>query len=202
MDQAIYLGVDPGKNGGAALLDAQGGIIETWRWREGQDPLSSYNILLNYTRYKNIYSYIEHIKLFPTLPPPIILNTQALLVNLGQWHAVLDILQIPYQSIPPNDWQARYGLRHWRKRKAKLDADATSSTPKAHLPNSPLALAKLLWPNAPLKTQADDGVAVALLLADLARRDNQASNDRQAGLPLTTTSRRTKTKTTTTTRRR
>ena len=59
VDEArVYLGVDPGKNGGAALLDEGGGIVEVWRWREGKDPLSSYNLLLKYAGYKSIYSYI------------------------------------------------------------------------------------------------------------------------------------------------
>ena len=191
MDQArvYYLGVDPGKNGGAALLDAGGGIIEVWRWREGKDPLSSYNILLKYAGYKSIYSYIEHIRLFPALPPAILLNTQALLVNVGQWHAVLDLLGIPYLQITPADWQARYGLRHWRKRQAKLDALANQAQVPAL--TNPLALARHLWPDAPLRTQADDGVAVALLLADLARRDHLLAttaprHDDQHPLPLTT----------------
>ena len=101
MDQArVYLGVDPGKNGGAALLDAGGGIVEVWRWRESKDPLSSYNILLKYAGYKSIYSYIEHIRIFPALPPAVMLNTQALLVNVGQWHAILALLRIPTSRSP------------------------------------------------------------------------------------------------------
>jgi hypothetical protein len=188
-----YLGIDPGRNGGAALLDAGGGIVEVWRWREGRDPISSYHILGKYIGYKiPIYSYIEHIRLFPTLPPPILLNTQALLINVGQWHATLAILGIPYVAIPPTDWQARYGLQHWRKRQAKRDALAQ----RAQVPalTTPLALARHIWPDAPLRTQADDGVAVALLLADLARRDHQLAtaaqhhDDQQQPLPLTITS--------------
>jgi hypothetical protein len=162
-----------------------------WRWREGRDPISSYHILGKYIGYKiPIYSYIEHIRLFPTLPPPILLNTQALLINVGQWHATLAILGIPYVAIPPADWQARYGLQHWRKRQAKRDALAQ----RAQVPalTTPLALARHIWPDAPLRTQADDGVAVALLLADLARRDHQLAtatlhpDGQQQPLPLTT----------------
>jgi|GEM_PF-4778400 len=37
-----------------------------------------------------------------------------------------------------------------------------------------------LWPTAPLPCLADDGKAVALLLADLARRDHLAGIDRAA----------------------
>jgi hypothetical protein len=166
-----YLGIDPGLKGGAALLDADGGIIEVWRWRESKDPIYTYNLLLSYIGYRiKIYSYIEQIRLFPALPPAILINSQTLLVNVGQWHAILDLLRIPYLQITPADWQARYGLTHWRKRKAQRDALAKRAQTPAL--TTPLALARHLWPDAPLRTQADDGMAVALLLADLARRDH------------------------------
>lgn len=175
---SAYLGIDPGKKGGAALLDAAGGFLDAWRWKEGgadprhsgADPRHSYDLLLRYG-VRVVFTYIEKIELFRHLPINILLNTQALLVNVGQWLAVLDLLSLNYGQITPEAWQARYGLRHWRKRQAKLQA----LTKAAQVPalTSPLALARHLWPQAPLRTQADDGMAVALLLADLARRDHQ-----------------------------
>ena len=189
MDDQLYLGIDPGHRGGAALLDVAGRITDAWRWRPGHDPMQSYNNLYNYINsgYK-ILSYIEHIRLYPRLPLPVLLNTQNLLLNAGQWQALLDLLRIPYTQITPGDWQARYGLTHWRKRQARIITLARGTS----LPDltSPLALARHLWPDAPLQSQADDGIAVALLLADLARRDHQAPVAAQAPLPLTTTSQR------------
>lgn len=174
-------------------MDAGGGILEAWRWKVGEDPARSYQALAKYQ--PPPLGYIEQIRLFPGLAPAVLINTQALLVNVGQWQAVLDILGIRHAHITPNDWLARYGLSSWRKRKAHREA--LNKLARAPALSTPLDLARHLWPQAPLKTLADDGVAVALLLADLARRDdaiglgpwNTPGHD-QPPLPMTTKRRR------------
>jgi hypothetical protein len=56
------------------------------------------------------------------------------------------------------------GLHQWKKKLAINPGQLT-----------PLTLARQLWPDAALKYQADDGMAVGLILADLARKQAQGS---------------------------
>lgn len=65
-------------------------------------------------------------------------------------------LAIPYLEIEPATWQHKMGIWRWQKLGLL----------------SPLQLARKMCPNAPLKALADDGKAVAMLLADLARQDH------------------------------
>jgi len=98
-----------------------------------------------------------------------VINNLALVDNLGIWKGFCYAAGIPFTLIHPATWQAATGLRSWQA-KQKLNPAAPS----------PLSLARQLWPAAPLPYLADDGKAVALLLADLARRDSLAGIDRAA----------------------
>lgn len=72
-------------------------------------------------------------------------------------------------QVHPITWQNAYSLAKWQ---SKVKDNPASLTP--------LKLARQLWPQAPLEFQADDGKAVALILADLARRDSLTGLDRAA----------------------
>ncbi|MEW6385929.1 MAG: hypothetical protein AB1491_00210 [Thermodesulfobacteriota bacterium] len=170
--RSLFLGIDPGRKGGAGIVDDQGACVHSWRWKDS-DPLYTWYHLCEY-RDLLINIYIEAVRLFPALPKNVLLNTQALLLNAGRWMGMLDVLQVPYQLISVDEWQAHYNLTRWRKRKARIDRVLTQGhvklSPHTPGPTTPLSLARTFWPQAPLKTQADDGMAVGLLLADMARQ--------------------------------
>ena len=113
--------------------------------------------------------YIEMINAHPAEGIGHVINNLALVDNLGIWKGFCYAAGIPFTLIHPATWQAATGLRSWQA-KQKLNPAAPS----------PLSLARQLWPAAPLPYLADDGKAVALLLADLARRDHLAGYDRGA----------------------
>ncbi len=98
-----------------------------------------------------------------------VVNNMSLVENLGTWKGFCYAAGIPFTLIHPATWQAATGLRSWQARQKKDPAAP-----------SPLTLARRLWPSAPLSAQVDDGKAVALILADLARRDHLAGIDRAA----------------------
>jgi hypothetical protein len=98
-----------------------------------------------------------------------VVRNNALLVNWGIWQGFLLAAALPFALVHPATWQTAHGLRNWQAA-AKIDPAAPS----------PLSLARRLWPTAPLEFQADDGKAVALLLANLALQDAAAGIDRQA----------------------
>jgi hypothetical protein len=162
-----FLGIDPGQTGGLGVLDAQGGFVGAWRW-DSKAPINIYNRLILCRDMVNIV-YIEMINAHPGEGLGHVVNNMSLVDNLGTWKGFLFAAGIPFTLIHPATWQAAAGLRSWQA-KQKLNPA---------LP-SPLSLARSLWPAAPLPCLADDGKAVALILADLARRDHLAGFDRGA----------------------
>ena len=168
MDKRLFAGIDPGQTGGLGIVDSSGGFVGAWRW-DKKEPRNIYNILREYRERINIV-YLENINL-PTGGAGIdnkYCATGNLLINTGIWQGWLIALDLPVVSIAPITWQAAVGLHRW---KSKLIANPAGQTP--------LTLARSAWPGAPLEYQADDGKAVALLLADLAQRDARAGIDRR-----------------------
>jgi len=165
--EKYHCGIDPGATGGIGIIDSRGQFAAAHRW-DRKNPARLYSIIL---LLKGMVDkiYIELIQTFPQKDVGFITRNQATLVNYGIWQGMLYAAGVPFVTISPITWQAATGLRSWQA-KQKLNPAAPS----------PLSLARQLWPAAPLPYLADDGKAVALLLADLARRDSLAGIDRAA----------------------
>ena len=162
METGYFVGIDPGATGALGIVGERGEFIAAHRWRPGR-ARSLYHILYG-IREKVRRLYIEQVRIFPREEIGFIIQGQSLLVNLGIWQGFALAMGLTHVMIDPATWQAAYGLTHWR-------------TQGLH---SPLTLARVIWPNAPLAHRADEGAACALLLADLARRDYQLGLDRAA----------------------
>lgn len=163
----VFVGIDPGNTGGLGILDGQGGFLAAWRWNQ-KTPLYLYDKLL---LFKDLIGavYLEMVRVFPREQKGFITQNQGLLVNSGIWQGWLLTLNLAFLQIDPATWQAAQKLLHWQKRREKDQRQ-----------HSPLTLARSRWPAAPLEYQADDGKAVALLLADLAYKDHREGIDRGA----------------------
>jgi len=156
-----FVGVDCGKIGGLGVVDQSGQVVGAHRWRPGSDLYNILSLIKN-----NIIGdiYIELVQVFPGLGRGLAVQTQSLFVNMGIWQGWCIALDIGFITVSPLTWQAAFNLTHWQAEKKV----------------SPLELARQLFPGAALGSQADSGKAVALLLADLARRDHVAGLDRGA----------------------
>jgi len=165
--EKYHCGIDPGATGGIGIIDSRGQFVAAHRW-DRKNPARLYKIiLLLYGVVDDIY--IEMINAHPAEGIGHVINNLALVDNLGIWKGFCYAAGIPFTLIHPATWQTATGLRSWQA-KQKLNPGSPS----------PLSLARQLWPAAPLPYLADDGKAVALLLADLARRDHLAGYDRGA----------------------
>jgi hypothetical protein len=162
MINQVFAGIDPGATGGLGIVDHLGQCIATTRWDKA-NPARLYQVL---QAYRPINTLIEIVAIFPRAGMGHAVMGQSLLVNAGIWRGFLIGLGLSWGEIHPSSWLARYALHHWQK---KQKAGDTAQ-------HSPLTLARELWPAAPLQYQADDGKAVGLLLAELARREYQLSS--------------------------
>ena len=156
----LYLGIDPGMSGGAGVLDSQGQYVDAWRW-DKRNPLTSWHKLMKHSEHIRAAT-IEIINPFSGLHGR---NFMALAENSGAWKMMLILLDIAWGEVYPATWQAATGLRHWKK---AWETDKTKPCP--------LSLARIRWPEAGLRFQADDGMAVGLILADLAREAHLSAN--------------------------
>lgn len=156
MDTKLFLGIDPGAGGGCGLVTVTGEYETSYRWPR-KDPAVMYYLLKSYGD-RLVAAYIEVVGLFPGAGIAMATAMQSLLINAGIWRGWLMALDIPWGEIHPNSWQSQVGLFRWQK---KLAADPSALTP--------LKLARDLYPDADLRFQADDGKAVGLILAGLAR---------------------------------
>ncbi len=157
MSGSYYLGIDPGVRGAMAVVDQAGHYLAAARWSKPR-PRSIFHRLEALQGGLQAV-YLEQVRVFPRAGMAHVTQGQSLLVNQGIWQGWLIALALPYRLIDPATWQSQAGLFHWRKKLA--------ANPRSH---SPLTMARQVWPQAPYTSQPDDGIAVALILADLARR--------------------------------
>lgn len=163
----FFVGIDPGQTGGIGILDGQGRFVAAHRW-DKRDPKHLYD-LLYYSRGIILRVYIENVNL-PQTGAGLenkFCGSGNLLVNVGIWQGFLIALDIRYDEIAPQTWQAAVGLHRWKK-----------AWQGNHNMPSPLSVARSRWPGAPLEFAIDDGKAVGLILASLALEDYQKGIDR------------------------
>jgi hypothetical protein len=167
----LFCGIDPGSRGGAGIINATSEFVHAWRWKSA-DPAHALRELARFQD-RIAAAYLERVQLFPQLKVAFMVSMQNLLANAGIWQGFMISLGIEFGVILPHTWKGIVGLTNWRQRQhrtSRLLEGVAEGVRQAVLEMTPLGLAKRLWPQAPLKTDADDGMAVGLLLAECARR--------------------------------
>lgn len=147
----IYIGIDPGKNGGIAVLHVlknnQFVSVSTYVFDE-----TTLIIILN--EVKNYYCKctLEHVH---AMPKQGVSSTFNFGMNFGFIQGVLRAYEIPYELVTPQKW--------------KKEFSCTSDK------NTSIEVCKRLFPGVNLKAtdrckKDHDGIAEALLIAEYGRR--------------------------------
>ena len=142
----IYIGVDPGKNGGIAIIDSDGVIAF---------PFSEERLLIELDGIAQEYEcicYLEHVH---AMPKQGVSSTFNFGMNFGFIQGVLKAYEIPYELVTPQKW--------------KKEFSCTSDK------NTSIEVCKRLFPNVNIKAterckKDHDGMAEALLIAEYGRR--------------------------------
>ena len=142
----IYIGVDPGKNGGIAIIDSDGVIAF---------PFSEERLLIELDGIAQEYEcicYLEHVH---AMPKQGVSSTFNFGMNFGFIQGVLKAYEIPYELVTPQKW--------------KKEFSCTSDK------NTSIEVCKRLFPGVNLKAterckKDHDGIAEALLIAEYGRR--------------------------------
>ena len=142
----IYIGVDPGKNGGIAIIDSDGVIAF---------PFSEERLLIELDGIAQEYEcicYLEHVH---AMPKQGVSSTFNFGMNFGFIQGVLKAYAIPYELVTPQKW--------------KKEFSCTSDK------NTSIEVCKRLFPCVNLKAtdrckKDHDGMVEALLIAEYGRR--------------------------------
>lgn len=147
----IYIGIDPGKNGGIAIVSTFANKIEKIgvKCYSDEDLL---DILKDAEKYIQKVCYLEHVH---AMPKQGVSSTFNFGMNFGFIQGVLKAYGIPYELVTPQKW--------------KKEFSCTSDK------NTSIEVCKRLFPGVNLKAtdrckKDHDGIAEALLIAEYGRR--------------------------------
>lgn len=147
----LYLGIDPGFSGAWGLIDHHG------QYRACGDMHHTDKYLLTQFVFEEIVDALhgdDHevvVETVHSMPKQGVASSFKFGVAYGGAVALAERLNSAWHMVTPQVW----------KRALKLDSDKQKS----------LALARQLWPEAPLKRQKDNGRAEALLMAYWLRKE-------------------------------
>ena len=92
----IYLGIDPGLNGGMAMVSES--FIAT-------RPFTDMKSMLDWLRESPVEDFFATIELVHSIHGSSAKSNFEFGKNLGEWIGLLTALSIPYQMVPPQTWQ-------------------------------------------------------------------------------------------------
>ena len=141
----IYVGIDPGKNGGLAILNGE--EVQTFRYDR-----NTYRCVLSDLRGEKAVCCLEHVSAMPGQGVTSMFHFGE---GFGWLQGTLEAYDIPYELVRPQKW--------------KKEFSCTSDK------NTSIEVCKRLFPNVNLKAtdrckKDHDGMAEALLIAEYGRR--------------------------------
>lgn len=148
MKERAWVGIDPGKEGAAALIYRDGQVVSDWPGC----PSEAAELLLSWRTEFNVeLAALENVH---SMPGQGVKSMFSFGQNFGQWQGILAALSVPCLQPNPRDWQK--GLVN--------NSDGPDAKARS------LAVARRLFPDVDLSRKKDHGKADALLLAWWARR--------------------------------
>ena len=148
----IYIGIDPGKKGGVAVIEADNAAAMPWR----DDAFVRYMRTIRHEADMDGQQIIAAVEKVGAMPGQGTVSMFSFGESFGFILGVLTAYGIPYQLVPPRKWKAEFGL---------LNTDKQAS----------VDVAKRLFPGVNLLPtdrcrKESDGMSDALLMAEYARR--------------------------------
>jgi Holliday junction resolvasome RuvABC endonuclease subunit len=115
----IYVGIDPGSNGGIAALDAPGNVVLTAKIPE--TAVGILDVLRSVTQLGPTRAVLEHVH---TMPKQGIVSAFTFGQGFGALRMALAATEIPYDLVVPRKWQAllSIGVTHGDKNITKRRA--------------------------------------------------------------------------------
>lgn len=149
----IYIGVDPGKKGGYAVISKSetGQAVFAYPWDDDFFAMEMASLM----QFKE-HGIVAAVEKVGAMPGQGVTSMFSFGQSFGFILGVLTAFGIPYQLVPPRKWKAEFGLLNTEKQDS-------------------VVVAKRLFPNVSLLPtercrKESDGMSDALLMAEYARR--------------------------------
>ena len=149
--KTVFIGIDPGKNGGIAIIDAQDGLAQTAPYSD-TGLIDALQMITEAYADVGIICCLEKVGAMPGQGVVSMFNFGQ---SYGYIKGVLESFRIPYQEITPQKWKREFGL--------SSDKAASAEVCRKLFPDINLLA-------TPRSKKPHDGMAEALLMAEYARR--------------------------------
>nr|MBA3776574.1 hypothetical protein [Betaproteobacteria bacterium] len=101
----IYVGIDPGKTGGIAILDAQARLLLAAPMPNTVVGLGTTMRLMKFTHQDNLRVTLEYVR---SMPGQGHVGAFTFGRGFGNLEGMLEVLGIRYSTVVPRLWQARF----------------------------------------------------------------------------------------------
>lgn len=151
--KTLFIGIDPGKNGGIAYIDTENNLCRTLQYSDTA-LISLCSDAYCFHERSNIET-ICCLEKVGAMPGQGVVSMFNFGQSVGYIKGVLEAFRIPYQEITPQKWKKEFGLNS--------DKAASAEVCRKLFPDSSLLA-------TPKCKKPHDGMAEALLMAEYARR--------------------------------
>jgi hypothetical protein len=179
---SVCIGIDPGNEGGIAVMDTDGRVVRTWRMptlkgKHETLDLSAMGVILTRTKPNSIYNdvvllCVEKIQMGIRKVNPATMS--GLFRAVGEIHGIAHMMRLPYEEVSPLTWQKLLvGVPKVKLEKGATEAQKTAAR-KAWKQEITHA-ARRRWPTADLigsthpSAKESSGISDALWIAEYAR---------------------------------
>tara|TARA_R100001594_G_scaffold27172_1_gene51934 strand:+ start:242 stop:784 length:543 start_codon:yes stop_codon:yes gene_type:complete len=147
--QKIFIGIDPGKNGGVAVInemDDDNEHVITFRCPKNPKTmsLSLMSTIPTNVSYENVMVLIEHVH---AMPKNGVVSMFSFGQNLGHWEGILGAFELNVEYAGPRTWMAHYDCKPGMDKKDR----------KRYL----RGIAEELFPNIKMTFNISDAILIA-----------------------------------------
>jgi crossover junction endodeoxyribonuclease RuvC len=145
----LFMGIDPGLSGAWAVIDSAGGYVSAGDMHNEDGRVLTRHVWADMVQAVNINSVKVAVERVHSMPKQGVATTFAFGAAYGCALTLGNMFEDQAVLVTPNRWKKFYGL----------DSDKNKSS----------ALARDMWPTAPIKLKKHNGRAEALLIANYLR---------------------------------
>ena len=148
----IYMGIDPGFSGAWGMINTHGQYIQTGDMHNDTKQINSKLVVYEIQMARANDDMVIVLEAVHSMPNQGVSSSFKFGMAYGVALSIAERFSCPWQLVTPQRW----------KKDMQLSSDKKES----------LAMARQLWPAAPLQRQKDNGRAEALLMAEWFRRQD------------------------------
>jgi crossover junction endodeoxyribonuclease RuvC len=165
MENKYYIGIDPGFNGGIAILDKTGKIVEKLpmpilKLKSKEGSKNEYDVRLIASTFEKFPAKMVGLEIQQPMPLQGTVSMFKIGKGFGLLEGILVGLKVPYTLIKPKQWQSRM----------------FEGLPKDDTKSLSILVAERIWPDCDLRktercSNPSDGISDSLLIAEFIRRE-------------------------------